>query len=146
MHLRSQIRDFVVALLGGLPTTGARVYASRVHRAPNHELPCLLVYTLSETSQPNSICDGEVYLSRSLDLAIEALAQGDDVDDTLDTIAAEVEARIGGDITFGALVREAYLTESRISLSGEAEKRTGALRLSFRVNYATRMRAPEIAA
>ena len=51
-HYRQQIRERVATTLTGLATTGSNVFQSRVYPLENNKLPCLLVYTTEEASEP----------------------------------------------------------------------------------------------
>ena len=50
-HVRQQIRERVATTLTGLTTTGSRVYQSRVYPLGPNNLPGLLVFTSSESSE-----------------------------------------------------------------------------------------------
>ena len=54
-HYRQQIRERVATTLTGLTTTGSNVFQSRVYPIENTELPCLLIYTREESSEPLAI-------------------------------------------------------------------------------------------
>ena len=54
-HVRMQIRNQAVTQLTGLTTTAARVFDSRVYPLEDANLPALLIYTKSETSEPIEI-------------------------------------------------------------------------------------------
>ena len=51
-HYRQQIRERVATTLTGLTTTGSNVFQSRVYPIEENKLPCLLIYTKDETSEP----------------------------------------------------------------------------------------------
>lgn len=51
MHVRQQIRNGVVALLQGLPTTGSSVYDSRGFELEQQDFPFWTVYTANEESE-----------------------------------------------------------------------------------------------
>ena len=50
-HQRKTIRDNVITTLTGLATTGSRVYNTRILPNLESNLPCLNVYTISESSE-----------------------------------------------------------------------------------------------
>jgi hypothetical protein len=54
-HVRQQIRERVATTLTGLTTTGSKVYQSRVYPLAANNLPGLLVFTNSETSEPDQM-------------------------------------------------------------------------------------------
>ncbi len=51
MHVRKQIRDGVVALLQGLPTTGDNVFDSRGFEIEQEDFPFWSVYTATEEGE-----------------------------------------------------------------------------------------------
>lgn len=90
-HPRTQIRAAVVALLTGLPITGANVFASRVRPFHDSELPALNVLTGgSNEQQLNLAGSGASQLDLTLTVEIR-VKQADGVDDAIDDIAEEVE-------------------------------------------------------
>lgn len=142
-HARHQIRDQVVSTLTGLTTTGARVYPSRVRPLTESNYPCLLVYTTSEAvvdgngSRPRS-------LVRQLRLVVEAVCKASaDIDDTLDTIAKEVEVALATDPTLGGLAKDCVLAETEIDLVGDGDKPHGIGKLTFSVVYCTKENTPD---
>ena len=88
-HVRQQIRDQLKTTLTGLATTGANVFDSRVY---DHDVvPSLTIYTLSEELGEES-ANKQL---RLLSIVVEARAKATtNLDNTLDTIGAEVEAAI----------------------------------------------------
>ena len=69
-HARQKIRDAVVLLLMGLPTTSGRVYDTRLYNLePAENLPGLVIYTQNETSERSDFSPNNYY--RELDLIIE---------------------------------------------------------------------------
>lgn len=142
-HVRKQIRDTVVAALTGLTTTGAEVYAGRTRPLSADHAPTLLVYAVSERSEIHS--QGGKLL-RDLTLAIEGRVMSAGVpDDTLDTIAFEVETAMMADPSLGALTLEVTLTSTRIATQSPGENQAGEIRLEYRVLYRTAESAPNLA-
>lgn len=150
-HMRKQIRDQVVAIVTGLPTTGASVFASRRYPFQAHELPAIAVYAVSENSDAENM-GGTRNLSRVAEIIIEGVAQDNSaLDDTLDAMAKEIETAIGTAAMNGAsalrgLVRDMVLIESRMALQPDktSEAKTGSIVLTYRVPYRTRMADPTI--
>lgn len=143
MHARKQIRAAVAAAVTGLQATGSRVYRSRVYPMASAELPGLCIYTTTEAAQPE-IMRAPRRLVRDLSVIVEAYAVAtDDVDGTLDDIAAQVEAAIGADPTLGGKVRRVHVAQTETMLTGEGEKPIGVLRLTFAAEYATYENQPE---
>ena len=132
-HKRQQIRDQVKTTLTGLTTTGANVFKFRVYPMAAASLPGLIIFTKEEESEPAS--QGSTLL-RQLALAVEGYAQATaDVEDTLDDIAAEVEAAIEADRTLGGLVYNTELISTEFELTGEGKKQVGVITLTFKILY-----------
>lgn len=138
-HHRQTIRQAVAAVLAGLPTTGPRVFKSRVWPLADDKLPCLLVFTRRDQVQ-----DASMGRPRRLNRGVEVIVEGvvaaasEDLDDTLDIIAAEVEAAMGADPTLGGVVKQCLLDGSTSELrASEGEKPVGAIQLVFIATYRT---------
>lgn len=145
-HLRRQIREAVAGAVTGLTTTGSRVFQSRVYPAQTTELPCLLIYTRSETSTPQTIHPDRA-LERVLQLEIVAVAKANaDLDDTLDLVCKEVEIALAMPLT--ALYgkgKTIQLVSTEIELSGEGERPTGRAVMTYQVDYFNQENAPDVA-
>ncbi|WP_150526806.1 hypothetical protein [Roseibium sediminis] len=133
-HIRQRIRDKAVNLLSNLPTTGNRCYSMRTYPTDRDKPPCLLVYTLREASDTDSLGDDDRDLQRRIELTVEAQARGRDFDDTLDAIAAEVETVLFQNRTFDGLAIDSTLTQTALELGdGENNRRSGVLTLTYSV-------------
>jgi len=141
-HARQQIREAAAALLTGLTTTGTRVHQSRLPYVSlgDAELPALLVVTNDESVEPHTIGSG---LERRLTLTVSGLAKtGTNLDDTLDTIAAEVETAIGAARTLGGKCTDIRLTSLRVGIDTSLETDVGRVDLEYEVLYFTNAGAP----
>lgn len=140
-HPRELIRKQAVALLLDATDAGASVYASRV--APlisnewQSELPAIIVFTMDESSEIFNQAPRE-YL-RKVELVVEIHADGNGaLDDTLDTLARQVERLLLMDDTLGGTANDLRYSRSRMVLLDQAEKLTGACRLIFEAEYLDR--------
>lgn len=142
-HIRQRIREAAELRLAGLATTGDRVF--KHHRAlAAGDYPALRVTTWNETAELHAMGRPPV-LMRTIDLVVEAWATGgDDLEDVLDTIAAEVEAAVAADDTFGGLAEDATLASTEKDMDQQGRKRAGVLVLTFRVRARTRTIAPDV--
>jgi|TARA_Y100000114_G_scaffold155740_1_gene180709 hypothetical protein len=144
-HLRRQIREQVGTTLTGLTTTGSNVYQSRVYPLEDSNLPALLIYTKEESSEPLSIHSNRV-LVRNLSLVVEAYVKAvSDFDDTIDTIAKEVEQAIASDITLSGKAKDTFLAETNIEFNAEGEKPVAYCSFIFNVEYYTKEQNPDVA-
>ena len=141
-HARQQIRERVAVDVTGLTTTGSRVYQSRIYNLEKTDLPCLLVYSKNEDSERDTF-RGTNGLSRNLSIVIEGYQKGaTNLDDSLDTIAEEVEAALGADPTLNGLAKDSSIASTDIEYTGDGETPIGLVRMTFNVNYRTTTTAP----
>lgn len=142
-HIRTQIRDAVAARVTGLPTTGANVFKSRVYPIQPTELPGILVYSLSERSEAQTMGHPRL-MFRFAEIAVEILASAnDDLDDILDQATLEVEKALSTDTNLGGVCKRFQLTGSLITLKGEAESPIGSARLTYEGAYSVSENDPE---
>jgi len=136
-HVRQQIRDDIVTTLTGLATTGSNVFRSRIFPLEETNLPALCIYTKSETSEYDTIGLPRS-VNRVLDVAVEAYVKGvSNYDNTLDTIAVEMEEAIAADITLGGLAKDAQITAFEADFAGDGEQPVAVGRFTVTVEYRT---------
>jgi len=122
MHTRQAIREALKTQLTGLTTTGANVYASRVHPLAAPKLPCLLIFTDIERVQYVTMGLPRTQ-ERTLSVKLEAYVKGvSGCDDKLDDIAAEVEAAIYSDTTLGGLIKDIKVVNFDSQFSGDGDQ------------------------
>jgi hypothetical protein len=144
-HLRRQIRDAVVAALGGLSTTGSNVFGSRVTPLQDANLPALLVSTPAEDVEIASMGANRTQ-ERTLQLVIEACVKAaSGYEDTVDQIVKEVEQAFAAAPTLGGLCKYMQLRKIETELSGEGEKPVAVATMTFDVPYYTALNAPDVA-
>lgn len=137
-HPRELIRKQAVIMLLGNTLAGTKVFASRVEpfisRSWEQELPAIVVYTMDESAEIYSAAPRE-YL-RKVELVVEIHAAGTEtLDDTLDTIARQVEMVLMADDTLGDTVNDLQYTRTRMVLRDEGETLIGGCRISFDAQY-----------
>jgi len=136
-HVRQQIRDDIVTTLTGLTTTGSNIFRSRIFPLEETNLPALCIYTKSETSEYDTIGLPRS-VNRVLDVAVEAYVKGvSNYDNTLDTIAVEMEEAIAADITLGGLAKDAQITAFEADFAGDGEQPVAVGRFTVTVEYRT---------
>ena len=136
-HVRQQIRDDIVTTLTGLTTTGSNVFRSRIFPLEETNLPALCIYTKSEASEYDTIGLPRS-VNRVLDVAVEAYVKGvSNYDNTLDTIAVEVEEAIAADITLGNRAKDAQITAFEADFAGDGEQPVAVGRFTVTVEYRT---------
>jgi hypothetical protein len=146
-HVRRQIREAAATLLTGLPSTGARVYQSRVHVLGDADLPCLQLTTNEEQAGISSIGSPPL-LNRILNLQVRATAKASvNLDDALDEMIKEVETALNASVsanTLGGLAKQIDLNSIYIDMNADAEMPIGQATMSFNVLYKTVANAPDI--
>ena len=146
-HVRQQIREAFGTACSGLSTTGTNVFQTRVYPLETGALPGLCIYTTSE-----SISDvvGEIggaarLVSRALSVRVEGYARAaSNLDDTLDTISAEVETAVANSSTIDGLITDMELSSTDVSFT-EGDREIGVITLDFAVVYTTTFNDPQTA-
>lgn len=141
-HGRQQIRDAVVAAVTGLATTGNNVFRTRIHPLEEASLPALLVYTLSETSDIDTMGRPRGQ-SRVLRIGIEiAVQQLANIDNLMDTIAAEVEVAMASNAPLNGMLHDLTLDSADVVKSGDGEVRMLGMQMTYSAQYRTREGSP----
>lgn len=136
-HVRKQIRDAIVTAVTGLTTTGANVFRSRIYPLEKTKLPCLCIFTRSEAVEFDTLTISRS-VSRNLEVMVEAYVKDTaDYDNTLDTIAVEVEEALSADVTLGGLCKDLQVTAFEADFSGDGEQPVAVGRFTVAVNYRT---------
>lgn len=134
MHPRRYVIDKVYDLLKDHTNAGDRVYKNRVRPVDPSELPCILIYSVSETET----WQREIPLIRETTISIEILAEANsDLDETLDQIAAQVEEQIGATDNIENTVNEFRFISTTIEMVKEAGFPQGSAVLQYTAQYAT---------
>lgn len=95
MHYRETIRNLIVSKLDGLTLAGSNVFSSRVYPVEKHNVPAIIVYTISEQAETNTIGASGTSL-RDLELSIEIYVKKQvNPDSEIDTIAQQIEQLLG---------------------------------------------------
>ncbi len=144
-HLRKQIRAAAKTALTGLTSTGARVYASRVHPLQDADLGAgaLRLYTRDEEVEISSMGVGRLR-ERRLSLVVEACVKAvSGYDDTIDQIQKEVEIALDADQGLGGLCK--YVELKTVEDAFETDEKVVAVkRMTFEVLYYAAQGAPDV--
>jgi hypothetical protein len=145
-HVRKQIRDAIVTAVTGLATTGSNVFRSRVYPLEGGKLPGLCVYTRSEAVEFDTLTISRSVMRR-LDVMVEAYVKSViNYDNTLDTIAVEVEEALASDVTLGGLSKDLQVTAFEADFAGDGEQTVAVGRFTVEVVYRTAENDVETAA
>lgn len=133
-HIRTYIRDRVITDLTGLTTTGSNIFPSREYPLTSAQLPGLCVFTVEEDAESQSMRGSTI---RTLTLAIHAYVEAIDgsIDDTLDTIANEIESVLANDRHIGDFAINSYLDSAEIEFNKEGKKPIGIMKMEFMIEY-----------
>lgn len=135
-HARQQIRDAIVAAVTGLSTAGGNVFDHRPWAVPEAKLPAIFVFGGDEAVSLGTQGDPAT-LDREFEIFADAVAAGEDCEDTVDTISAEMEAAIGIDPTLGGKVLHCRLAGSEINAETDAAMKAITRRNRFVALYCT---------
>jgi hypothetical protein len=136
-HVRKQVRDAIVTAVTGLTTTGSNVFRSRVFPLETTKLPAICVFTKSETVDFDTLHIPRSIM-RTLDVQVEAYVSGtSNYDDTLDTIAVEVEEALAADVTLGGVAKDLQTTAFEAEYIGDGEQTVAVGRFTVTVQYRT---------
>ena len=136
-HVRKQIRDAIVTALTGLTTTGSNVFRSRIYPLESSKLPGLCIFTRSEAVEFDTLTISRS-INRVLDVSVEAYVSATaNYDNTLDTIAVEVEEALAADVTLGGLSKDMQTTAFEVDFAGDGEQPVAVGRFTVTVQYRT---------
>mgnify|MGYP003133919975 FL=1 len=136
-HVRKLIRDNITTTLTGLSTTGSNVFQTRFYPLAEAKLPALAIYTKSEASEYGTLKVPRTQI-RTLDVTVEAyVAANSNADNTLDTIAVEIEEALATDLTRGGRAKETKVVSFDADFNGDGENPVGIGRFSIEVLYVT---------
>ena len=143
-HVRQQIRDRLVTTLTGLATTGANVFNSHPYDA--QAANSLFIYTTNEEISADNM-GRPITQERLLTIRLEMIAKGnaEDVPNTMDQSAVEIEHALYADNDLGGLVIDLDLNETETTFSADGDAPTGGLRLTYLATYRTKENAVETA-
>ena len=143
-HIRKQIRDAVLAELAGQPITQGRVFDRPIHSLQENELPALVV--ISGDERVEWATAGQPRLSaRDADVMVECVADGNDYQDTLDTMIVAVEKALHMNATIDAICKDFTLTEIKTTGIGDGDKPVGVASMIFAAEYNAAEIDPETA-
>jgi len=136
-HVRKTIRDHITTTLTGLTTTGSNVFQTRLFPVEESKLPALCIYTKSEATEYATLTQSRTQV-RELEVIVEAYVKGTaNIDNTLDTIAVEIEEALSSDVTRNSNAKDTRVTSVDIDFNGDAEQSVGVARFTVAVDCVT---------
>ena len=143
-HLRQSIRERIATDVTGLATTGSNVFQSRFYPIEDASLPCLLVYSTTEDSEPTEMASPRP-MTRNLNVVVQGVVSATQPDDTLDLISKEVEVALAADVTINDLAHNSFLSGTEIEFNADGAKPIGTVMLNYVVEYRNVDNNPESA-
>lgn len=139
-HRRTTLRNAFVTRLTNATAVGARVFAGRLMPIEEPELPAIVIHTREPEKvieRSNNGWNG--FERRRCIVSVVIVAQSfDDLDEDLDTIAAQVEAALQSWTIPGFESSDALLDDTDASdPEFDGALTTGSLRLRYAVSYTT---------
>ena len=136
-HVRETIRSNIVTVFTGVTTTGSNGFDRRHYPLESSNLPALCVYTLSEETEYATMTVPRTQL-RTLNVAVEAYVKGTGaIDNTIDTIAVQVEEALDADLTRDGNAKDTQITAVDIDYNAEGEQPLGIAKFNVVVLYET---------
>lgn len=139
-HRRTTLRNAFVSRLTNATAVGSRVFAGRLMPIEEPELPAIVVHTREpEEITERSINGWNGFERRRCIVSVVVVAQSfEDLDEDLDTIAAQVEATLQSWTIPGFESSDPFLVNSDASdPEFDGALTTGSLRLRYAVSYTT---------
>ncbi len=147
-HVRTQIRNAVIAALVGLPTTGHRVYPGRVLPIDPERIggPGLLVYSGDEPEIERITMGNPAIEQHSLLLHVRGVVKASsNLEDVLDQIALEVQtAMANSSVMQGGTAKACDLVALQAGEDETLEKPAGMITLTYRCQYHIQANAPGV--
>jgi hypothetical protein len=144
-HGRQQIREALATALTGLTTTGSRVYQERTRELRDADLPALVITTDEEAVRVEMVSFPPLQ-ERDLAIRVAAVAKATgSLDDTLDTICAEVETALYASVSANTLtsrVKLMTLEAINVELDDTLDRPVGRATMSWRCTYHTTAGTP----
>jgi|TARA_B110000908_G_C10255501_1_gene455171 hypothetical protein len=134
-HLRTLIRDNVIATLTGLSLTGSNVFKSKSYPLTGDKLPSIGVFTQGQESDYSTVGSPRS-IQHTLNMSIEIYVKGSTgYDDTLDLISEQVEEALYADLERGSYAFDTQVTGFDSSFSVDGEKPIAVGTLSIMIRY-----------
>lgn len=134
MSKRTDIRNAIATAIRGQTIVDQNVLTSRYSALMSETFPIILVYTPEE--DPELLVPAPAKYNRTLRVAISAIVKANEsVDDSLDSLADEIEAAIIRDATFGGLAMGTVMKKIESEIEYVGEMQFGAIHLNFEVQY-----------
>ena len=133
-HYRQQIREQVATTLTGLSSLNTNIFQSRVYNIEEENLPCALIYTKNEESEPITISYPRT-IAKTLDLTIEIYTKGSTYETSIENIIKQVREKMFTDRLVNGLAKDSFITSTEITYNGEGDSSLAVGLLSYQIEY-----------
>ena len=134
-HLRTLIRDNVIATVTGLSLTGSNVFKSKSYPLTGDKLPSIGVFTQGQESDYSTVGSPRS-VQHTLSMSIEIYVKGSTgYDDTLDLISEQVEEALYTDLERGSYAFDTQVIGFDSSFSVEGDQPIAVGTLSIMIRY-----------
>lgn len=148
MHVRTQIRDRVRETLSGIPDLEDHVTIDVKEIPDEADLPWAWVWIGNEDITVRTLGSGNSgpKQQREVDLSIDLIARDtQQLNDRVEAIAAEIEARMDADRRLNNLAQHSYLRAYTIDRDSAGTQPLLRLRMQYVVIYVTESGRPTVA-
>lgn len=136
MHQRNVIRNAIVTALTGSTSAGTQVFSTQKLLYVQDDLPAIAVYAQNESSTLDQTAPRE--LDRKPIFLIESIVDaGENVDNTMDDMAEEIELVMDADPFFGGEAYQSHLTGTELISVEDGDREIGILTLTYQLFYRT---------
>ena len=137
-HIRQAVRTAAAAAVTNLATTGTRVFMSRTLPLRQDDFPCLAVYARADVPDYGQASMGARNLvPRVMELHVQGFVKeldDEDIEDTLDDIAEEVEGALFDAFPFGGAIG-LQVGEQSLQVDTQGDESLGVIDMVFNVLY-----------
>lgn len=137
-HVRQQIREAVAQALMGLPTTGDRVFVSRVYPLEKAELPGLIIITDTDEADysQSTFSNGQLKMLSRVHLIIKGyVREKTNLDNQLDQIEMEVREALINNRKLYEITKNISWQSSSLHLDTTGEQVIASINLNFLFDY-----------
>lgn len=144
-HIRQNVREAAAAAVTGLATTGTNVFKSRTLPLRQGDFPCLAVYARSDSPDYAQASMGDrTLVPRVIELHVQGFVKqldDEDLEDTLDDIAEEVEGALFDAFPFGTAIG-LTIGQQTLDVDTQGDETLGVIDMVFNVMYRTAEGSP----
>lgn len=131
-HPRKTVREALATMLNGKTAAGSRVYSNRSRPQSVAKLPAIGIYNVGDNA--TLFDESPRRYRRQFNIAVDCYVRdtgGDEIDDTLDDLAHEVEQAVFADTTAGDTVSDIRLAETSDVMVSDQREQTAIITITW---------------